>query len=169
VVEELYATEAAFVAPEVRVADIVLPNQTNTFGTMFGGNALALMDKAAAIAAWRFCRQPVVTASTEHIDFRAPVHQGEIVEAMARVIYAGRTSLVVRVHVYGEHPFEGERRLCTTGYFSMVSVGPDGRSIGVPRLIVEDDEAREEWPVGERIHKAIITRRAERYGARPKA
>ncbi len=150
------------VAPEVSVADIVLPGQTNTFGTMFGGNALALMDKAAAIAAWRFCRQPVVTASTEHLDFRAPVHQGEIVEAMARVVYAGRTSLVVRVHVYGEHPFKGDRRLCTTGYFSMVSVGPDGRSIAVPQLLAEDEEALSEWPIGEEIHNAIVARRSRR-------
>ena len=154
--------DRALLAPEVRVADIVLPNQTNTFGTMFGGNALALMDKAAAIAAWRFCRQPVVTASTEHLDFRAPVHQGEIVEAMARVIYVGRTSLVVRVHVYGEHPFRGERRLCTTGYFSMVSIGPDNRPIAVPHLLLDDEVAREEWPVGEKIHTAILERRSRR-------
>lgn len=160
--EQSHAESLARVAPEVRVADIVLPNQTNTFGTMFGGNALALMDKAAAIAAWRFCRQPVVTASTEHIDFRAPVHQGEIVEALARVVYAGRTSLVVRVDVYAEHPFRGDRCLCTTGYFSMVSVGPDGKPIPVPTLVADDDEARREWLVGEKIHNAIIARRSNR-------
>jgi acyl-CoA hydrolase len=81
---------------------------------------------------------------------------------MARVIYVGRTSLVVRVHVYGEHPFRGERRLCTTGYFSMVSIGPDNRPIAVPQLLLDDEVAREEWPVGEQIHAAILERRSRR-------
>jgi acyl-CoA hydrolase len=67
----------------------------NNYGTMFGGEVLALMDKAGGIAALRFCRQPVVTASTEHIDFRTPIHSGEIIEAIAKVIYVGRTSLIV--------------------------------------------------------------------------
>lgn len=159
---EAGSSKSKLVAPEVRVADIVLPNQTNTFRTMFGGSALSLMDKAAAIAAWRFCRQPVVTASTERIDFRAPVYEGDIVEALARVIYAGRTSLVVRVHVYGEHPFRGDRRLCTTGYFSMVSVDEHGRPRSVPEVLATDDEARSEWPIGEEIHQAIVTRRSHR-------
>lgn len=160
--EQSAGDHVAFVAPEVYVADIVLPNQTNSFRTMFGGSALSLMDKAAAIASWRFCRQPVVTASTERIDFRAPVHEGDIVEAAARVIYAGRTSLVVRIHVYAEHPFRGDRRLCTTGYFSMVSIDENGRPTAVPRLRVEDEEARAEWPVGEEIHTAIVARRTSR-------
>jgi acyl-CoA hydrolase len=57
------------------------------------------MDKAAGITALQFCRQPVVTASTERIDFRTPIHTGEIIEAIAKVIYVGRTSLIVRIHI----------------------------------------------------------------------
>jgi len=135
-------------APEVRINDIILPNQTNNFGTMFGGEVMALMDKAAAIAGLRFSRKPLVTASSERIDFRTPIHAGEIIEAIARVIYVGRTSMIVRVHIYAEHPLTGERRNCTTGYFSMVAVGPQGQPIPVPRLLLEDDEARAEWIVG---------------------
>ena len=89
-------------APEIHVTDIVLPHQTNNFNTMFGGEVMALMDKAAAIAGLRFCRQPLVTASSERIDFRTPIHAGEIIEAIARVIYVGRTSMIVRVHIYAE-------------------------------------------------------------------
>jgi acyl-CoA hydrolase len=37
-------------APEIHVTDIVLPHQTNNFNTMFGGEVMAMMDKAAAIA-----------------------------------------------------------------------------------------------------------------------
>lgn len=147
-------------AVEERMADIILPHQTNGFGTMFGGDVMALMDKAAAIAALRFCRQPVVTASSERIDFRTPIGQGEIVEAFSRVINVGRTSMVVRVRVFAEHPLRGERRVCTTGYFSMVAIGRDGaRADAVPDLLLDDDEARAEHAVGAEIAQSIARRR----------
>lgn len=146
-------------APEVRIADLVLPNQTNNYGTMFGGEVLALMDKAAGIAALRFCRLPVVTASTERIDFRTPIQTGEIIEAVARVIYVGRTSLIVRIHIYAEHPLIGDRRICTTGYFSMVAIDAAGRPVPVPGLLLEDEQARAEWAVGEEIRRMIDARR----------
>lgn len=147
-------------ADEERMADIILPDQTNGFGTMFGGDVMAMMDKAAAIAALRFCRQPVVTASSERIDFRTPIGQGEIVEARSRVIHVGRTSMVVRVRLFAEHPLHGERRVCTTGYFSMVAVGRDGaRAHPVPELLLADDEARAEQAVGAEIAQSIAARR----------
>lgn len=146
-------------APEVRIADIVLPNQTNGRGTMFGGDVMAMMDKAAAVAALRFCRRSVVTASTERIDFRTPIQANEIIEAVARVIYVGRTSLIVRIQIYAEHPLIGERRVCTTGYFSMVALDAEGNPTVVPQLLLEDDEARSEWAVGEEIRRAIAARR----------
>lgn len=148
------------IADEERMADIILPDQTNGFGTMFGGDVMALMDKAAAIAALRFCRQPVVTASSERIDFRTPISQGEIVEARSRVIFVGRTSMVIRVHLFAEHPLIGDRRMCTTGYFSMVAVPQGSTPPGpVPGLLFEDDEARAEHVIGAEIHAAITARR----------
>ncbi|WP_322487120.1 acyl-CoA thioesterase [Chloroflexus sp.] len=147
-------------AAEERMAEIILPHQTNGYGTMFGGDVMALMDKAAAIAALRFCRLPVVTASTERIDFRTPIGQGEIVEAFSRVIYVGRSSMVVRVRLFAEHPLIGDRRLCTTGYFSMVAINREGGpSPTVPQLLLLDDEARAEHAVGAEIHAAIAARR----------
>jgi acyl-CoA hydrolase len=147
-------------ADEERMADIVLPDQTNGFGTMFGGDVMALMDKSAAIAALRFCRQPVVTASSERIDFRTPIGQGEIIEAYSRVIFVGRTSMVVRVRILAEHPLQGERRICTTGYFSMVAVGREGeRARRVPELLLDDDEARAEHAVGAEIAESIAARK----------
>lgn len=146
-------------APEIHVTDIVLPHQTNNFNTMFGGEVMAMMDKAAAIAGLRFCRQPLVTASSERIDFRTPIHAGEIIEAIARVIFVGRTSMIVRVHIYAEHPLQGDKRVCTTGYFSMVAVDAGGQPMPVPRLLLEDDAARAEWALGEEIRRVIDARR----------
>lgn len=146
-------------APEVSIADIILPGQTNNHGTMFGGEVMALMDKAAAIAALRFCRKPLVTASSERIDFRTPIQAGEIIEAIARVIYVGRTSMIARVHIYAEHALVGDRRLCTTGYFSLVAVDGQGRPVEVPQLALAGEPAEAEWRQGEEIRRVIDARR----------
>lgn len=146
------------VAPEAYMTDIVLPNQANSLGTMFGGEVMALMDKAAAVAAFRFCRRAVVTASTERIDFRTPIHPGEIVEARARVVHVGRSSMIVRIHVFAEHPLKGDVRLCTTGYFSMVALNEQRNPTTVPSLALEDDDAKAEWIIGEEIRNAIKAR-----------
>ena len=148
-------------APVVRVTDIILPSQTNNFNTMFGGEVMAMMDKAAAIAALRFCRKPIVTASSERIDFRTPIHAGEIIEAIARVIFVGRTSMIVRVHIFAEHPLQGEVRLCTTGYFSMVAVDRQGSAVAVPGLVLETAEDQGEWATGEEIRRTIDARRGQ--------
>ncbi len=158
-VEATEADRPELAAPEISMAELVQPPQTNYYRTMFGGEAMAFMDKAAAIAALRFCRLPIVTASSERIDFRQPIHEGEMIEALARVIYVGHTSLVSRVHIYGEDPLKNNRRLCTTGYFSLVAIGPDGKKLLMPRLLLEDDDARNEWVIGEEIHNTIARRR----------
>ncbi len=146
-------------AQDVRIADIILPNQTNNFGNVFGGEVMVMMDRAAAVAALRYCRTPIVTASTERIDFRTPIHASEIIEIVARVIYVGHTSMIVRIHVFAEPALGGEQRLCTTGYFSMVTVRRDGVKCAVPPLALEDDASRDEWTIGEEIRRGIDARR----------
>jgi acyl-CoA hydrolase len=147
-------------AVEVRYAQLVMPGDANNYGGLFGGTLLQWMDKTAAIAAVRFCRRAVVTASLESIDFRHPVRVGEMVELAARVIYAGRTSMIVQVEVYSEQ-LAGERQLCTSGYFSMVAVDADGHPAPVPPLLVEGEAAASAWREGE----AIRARAAARRGA----
>lgn len=147
--------------PTIRVSttEIVLPSNTNTHGTMFGGDVLALMDKTAAIAAIRFCRQPVVTASTERIDFRTPIRLGDIIEAFAHVIHTGRTSLIVRIDIYAERPLSGERERCTTGFYSFVSIDEHGKPQPVPPLLVMTEDERRDWKRGEEIRQQIQQRR----------
>jgi acyl-CoA hydrolase len=65
---------------EVRLVEIVFPDHCNHLGTLFGGQALAWMDKAAFLAASRHAGCTVVTARSDRIDFTAPVRLGEIVE-----------------------------------------------------------------------------------------
>lgn len=119
---------------ESRVIEMVFPEQTNHYGTLFGGQALALMDKAAFIVASRYSRRTVVTASSEKVDFHVPVRQGQLVELVARVVGSGRTSLTVEVELYAEDLLTGDRQLGTRGRFVMVALDAHGRPSAVPPL-----------------------------------
>jgi acyl-CoA hydrolase len=113
---------------------MVFPDQTNHYGTLFGGHALQLMDQVAFISASRYCRATVVTACSEKVDFHTPVHAGQIAELVARVIATGRTSMTVEVKLFAEWLRSGERKLCTKGRFVLVAVNDKGRPIAVPAL-----------------------------------
>ena len=111
---------------EVVIAEMVFPNQTNHYGTFFGGDALRLMDKAAFIAASRYSRTAVVTASLDKTDFHEPVRQGELAEVVGRVLSRGKSSMVVETELFSENLLTGERRLCTVSHFVMVAVDGAG-------------------------------------------
>jgi acyl-CoA hydrolase len=115
------------------LVEIVYPEDTNSQGTLFGGQAMSLMDRLAFIVASRFTRMPVVTASSEKIEFRSPVKQGELVELVGTVVDVGRTSLRIRIEMHREDLLTGDRSLCTTGEFVMVAVGNDGRPEPIPQ------------------------------------
>ena len=139
--------------------DTVFPNQVNPLGTLFGGRVLELMDINAAIACWRFCRLPSVTASTEPIDFRAPIYVGEIIELRSRVAFVGRTSMIVRCEVHGENPSSGERRLCTIGHLNFVALGEDKKPTAVPPLRVETVLERRHHASARQVKEGIAARR----------
>ena len=119
---------------EVRMVEIVFPNHTNHLGTLFGGQAMAWMDKAAFLAAARYSRRTVVTAHSDQVDFKLPIRVGEMVEIVARVVDVGRSSMTVQVELIAEDLHSGERKLCTRGHFVMVALDADGRKATVPAL-----------------------------------
>ncbi|MBI3962455.1 MAG: acyl-CoA thioesterase [Deinococcus sp.] len=147
---------------EVRMVEIVFPTDLNPLGTMFGGRVMELMDKAASVAAARFCQQVVVTASMESIDFHTPIRQGSLVEVVAKVVYTGNTSLIMRVDVFSEQPLTGQRELCTTGYFSMVALDQNYQPTLVPRLLVRTPEEQADWERAKEMREASQRRRAQK-------
>ena len=119
---------------EARLQEIVFPDHANHLGTLFGGQALAWMDKAAFIAASRYARRTVVTARSEQVDFRLPIHQSQLVEVLARIVEVGRSSMQVEVELIAEDLLGGERELCTRGRFTMIALDGRGRPTGIPAL-----------------------------------
>jgi len=106
---------------QVRLMDMVFPDQTNDQGNMFGGAALAFMDKVAYLTVARFAKRGFVTAAVERTDFKSPVLVGELVDLTGEVRSVGRSSIRVRVNLHAENLLTGERRLTTQGEFTMVA------------------------------------------------
>lgn len=120
--------------PEARLLEMVFPDHTNHLGTLFGGQALAWMDKAAFIVASRHARRTVVTARSEEVNFRVPVRKGQLAELVARIVAVGHSSMTVEVELTAEDPLTGDRRVCTTGRFVMVALDSNGAPATVPAL-----------------------------------
>ena len=121
---------------EARLLHMVFPDHTNHLGTLFGGQALAWMDMAAFIVASRHARRTVVTARSEQVDFRHPIHKGDLVEVVARIVRVGRSSMDVDVELINEQLLTGARKLCTRGRFVMIALDPQGRPAQAPPLAV---------------------------------
>jgi len=121
----------------------MMPHHANNLGHVFGGVMLSMMDKTAAVAAFRHCRLNVVTASIDRVDFREPIHVGDLVVMKASVNYVGKSSMEVGVRVEAEELLTGRRRHTNSCYLTFVAVDRNGKPIEVPSLITETpDEAR---------------------------
>jgi acyl-CoA hydrolase len=119
---------------ETRVTKAVFPPTTNHHNTLFGGTALAWMDEVSFIAATRFCRLPLVTVSSDRIDFNHAIPAGSIVELIGRVIKVGNTSLKVEVEVFVESMSSDARERAITGVFSFVAIDEQNKPIPVLEL-----------------------------------
>src|SRR5438309_10337663 len=140
-------------------SELMMPEHANNMGHVFGGVILSMMDKTAAIAAFRHSRASVVTASIDRVDFREPIHLGDLVVMKSSVNFAGRTSMEVGVRVEAEELMTGRRRHTNSCYLTFVAVDKQGRPIEVPEL-------RPETPVEKRRFQAAQERRARRLEER---
>lgn len=121
---------------------VVLPNDTNTLGNLFGGELLAWMDVIASVSAHRHCRRVVVTASVNNVSFNEPISHSAIVTLEAKVSRAFTSSMEVFVDVYVEDQVSGKRRKSNEAIYTFVAVDQNGGPIQVPELIPETDEEK---------------------------
>jgi acyl-CoA hydrolase len=110
-----------------------------------------LVDLAGAIAAGRHARQPVVTASVDHMTFLHPIHIGELVILKSSVNRVFRTSMEVGVKVWVENLRSGMLRHTSSAYLTFVSIDANGNRIPTPPVIPEtEEELRRYEQAGER-------------------
>ena len=141
--------------------EIVMPNDANPLGNLMGGRLMHFIDIAAAIAAGRHARKPVVTASVDKLDFLHPVLVGSVLVLKSAVNYAGRTSMETGVKVWAEDRATLERYHVASAYLTFVALEPNtGRPAQVPLAVARSVEQK-------RRYEAAQARRRARIAARP--
>ncbi|GAB1533235.1 MULTISPECIES: acyl-CoA thioesterase [Bacillales] len=121
-------------------ASHVLPPDTNNHNTLFGGRLMAHIDDVASISAMKHARGPVVTASTDSVDFLQPIRVDNEVALEAFVIWTHNTSMEVFVKIVAEDLLTGVRCVCATSFLTFVAIGEDGRPTPVPKIVPETEE-----------------------------
>lgn len=127
----------------VNMTELVLPNDTNTFGNLMGGRLMYWMDIAAALSAMKHCASPVVTASVDNISFENPIKLGNVVHIEAKVTRAFTSSMEIHMVVYGEDTVQQFKYKSNEAYYTFVALDPNGKPKPVNKVIPESsDEQR---------------------------
>ncbi|MEO5946823.1 MAG: acyl-CoA thioesterase [Chitinophagaceae bacterium] len=124
------------------MTELVLPNDTNTFGNLMGGRLMYWMDIAAALAAQKHCNSPVVTASVDNISFEKSIKLGNAVHIRANVTRSFNTSMEVHLSVWGEDLTQQFKYKSNEAYYTFVALDPHGKPKAVPQLTVETEDEK---------------------------
>jgi len=142
--------------------EMVFPEDANPLGTVFGGRIMQWVDLVAAMAAHRHCRNVVVTAAIDALEFRASIHVGEYAILKAWLNRAWHTSMEVEVIVDGEDPLTGRRWRSAHAFLTFAAVDADGHPVPA-RPVMPQTEA--EW----QRYQLADQRRGQRLAARARS
>jgi acyl-CoA thioesterase YciA len=115
--------------PAIRV--ILMPKDTNSRGTIFGGIILSQIDLAGAVEARKHTAKPIVTVALREVVFAAPVFVGDLVSFYTRLVKLGRTSITVKISVEAERARTRERVLVTEAEAVYVAVDENRRPVPI--------------------------------------
>jgi acyl-CoA hydrolase len=131
---------------------MVFPSDTNDYGTMYGGRLIEMMDMVGGICARRFASHKAVTASIEDMQFNKAINRGDIIEFNSRVIYTGRTSMVIKTKVTREG-YDETKEVCARAYFVFVAMDSVGKPTEVPVLKIMTEKEEKLNKIGAEIRK----------------
>lgn len=124
----------------VELQELVLPVHANHRGTLFAGQGLQLMAKAAFLAGRSLAQREVVMAGVTGAEFLSPVPVGHQLVLRAWVSRVGRSSMTVCVTGLADLPgIPAEEVL--KGVFEMVAVDAAGRPAAIDRSYLDKETA----------------------------
>jgi acyl-CoA hydrolase len=135
---------------------LVLPQDTNALGTIFGGRVMEWVDIAAAIVATRHCRRVAVTASMDALNFINPIKLGDIVILKASINFTHKTSMEVGVRIESEDPRTGQRCQTASAYLTFVALDDQGKPTPVPPVRCDTSEEKRRFEEGKRRREERI-------------
>ncbi len=116
--------------PHLALRVMMMPRDTNPYGTIFGGVIMSYVDQAGAIGARHeialrdFPRQDLVTVAIDSVEFHEPVFVGDTVSFWSQLKHVGKTSITVHVTVETER--ERKKIKLTEADVTYVAVQTDG-------------------------------------------
>ena len=125
--------------------DLVLPGDTNSLNSLFGGELLARMDRVASIAAIKHSEQIVVTASVNNVAFGEPVPVGSILTIEAKVSRAFNSSMEVFIDVWKQNKTNPKETKVNEAIFTFVALDKEGKIVKVPQIIPETNLEKERY------------------------
>lgn len=120
--------------------ELVLPNDTNTFGNLMGGRLLYWMDICSAMAAQKHSNSPVVTVSVDNVSFKRSIKLGEVVTIQAKVTRAFNSSMEVRMEIFAQNLPKGTRVKTNEAYYTFVAIDEQTKPRKVAELLPETEE-----------------------------
>lgn len=114
----------------VELGELVLPVNANHHGSLFAGQGLQWMAKAAFLAARGLAQREVVMAAVTGVDFLAPIPVGRELLLRAWVSRVGRSSMTVCVAGTAQAPGVPAEDVLK-GVFEMVAVDAKGRPLAI--------------------------------------
>lgn len=138
------------------MVQLVFPEHTNQYGTLFGGRMMSWIATAGTLAASRFAHGPVVQGAMDDLDFLTPVHLGEIVTIDAQVECVGRSSMEVGVEVQSESPGRRVPRRTTSSHLAFIALDDHERPRPVGASVTPASASESA------LHEAAAARKAAR-------
>jgi acyl-CoA hydrolase len=148
---------------EAETTIVMLPSDANPLGNVFGGIILKHVDLIAGLVAKRHAGHAnIVTASLDSMTFSKPVFIGNALILKARLNYVKRSSMEVEVNIEAEDLNTSQKSLTGTAYVTLVALNEKGKSVEVPKLILQNDEEEKRFLDGEsRMQVRLKNRRKE--------
>jgi acyl-CoA hydrolase len=125
---------------ELTLRFLAEPINVNYGGKVHGGTVMKWIDQAGYACAVGWSGQYCVTVYVGGIRFYQPILITNIVEARARVIYTGTTSMHIAVDIYAGDPKDGPVIKTTHCIIIFVAVDAEGKPVPVPHWTPESAE-----------------------------
>lgn len=134
---------------------IMQPNMLNPQGTIHGGELMKIMDNTAGIVGRKHCKGRLVTRRFDDIEFHKPVNTGDIVTVIGQLIYVGRSSMEIVIHIYVHDIIDFDNpKLAVSAFTTMVHL-VDWVPNKVPELVVSTKEEEMLYKLGKKKHLEI--------------
>jgi len=151
-------------AHQLSMTVLMTPDTANFAGNVHGGTILKLLDQAAYACASRYAGRYVVTLSVDQVNFRQPIHVGELVTFLASVNHTGSSSMEIGIKVIAEEIRTQAVRHVNSCFFTMVAVDDQRRPVPVPPLLPQTPDEKRRHAAAE-VRKQMRREMEQRFAA----